>query len=95
MDGPVRQRGSVYDALRRIALIAWTVAVCAICIRVSVQTRHKQSSYHDYYDAGLHWRQHSHLYGLPKDHDLSRSFGGQSAARAGTTSPGAASVIRR
>jgi hypothetical protein len=72
MDGPVPQRGSVYDALRRIALIAWTVAVCAICIRVSVQTRHKQSSYHDYYDAGLHWRQRSHLYGLPKDHDLSR-----------------------
>lgn len=60
------------ELLKRVALIAWAVALCAVCVRVSVQTRHKQSSYHDYYDAGLRWRHHTHLYGMPEDHDLSK-----------------------
>lgn len=66
-------RGLAFQqSLRNVALIAWAIALCAICIRVSVQKRHKQSSYHDYVDAGLAWWQHNHLYGVPQDHDLSK-----------------------
>jgi hypothetical protein len=84
MAGSNRRRGlDGKIALRNVALIVWAAALCAVCVRVTVQKHHKQSSYHDYFDAGMHWRQHVHLYAVPGDFDLSRVPPGH--RRAGST----------
>ncbi|MDB5331078.1 MAG: hypothetical protein JWP03_2229 [Phycisphaerales bacterium] len=54
--------------LRNVALIVWAIALCAVCVRVTVQTRHKQSGYEVYYKAGMHWRLGEHLYRHPDDY---------------------------
>ncbi|MDB5173383.1 MAG: hypothetical protein JWN51_2156 [Phycisphaerales bacterium] len=54
--------------LRNLALILWAVALCVVCVRVTVQTRHKQSGYEVYYKAGMHWRHGEHLYRHPDDY---------------------------
>lgn len=46
-----------------MVLVVWVIALTAVCVRVTVQTkRHKHSGYFVYVDAGRAWRTGGHLY---------------------------------
>lgn len=52
----------VREFLRGLALVLCAVALVAVCVRVTVQKRHKQSGYFIYVDAGRAFRDGTHLY---------------------------------